>query len=69
MSHLRLVPPLATETAPTTPAIPAQRTAPEPHPAPWEDPKVALLFFEAASGLCLCRGCAMRRHPSYGATN
>jgi len=58
MSHLRLVPPLpATEASEV--AVPAQRT-------PYDDPKVALLFFQAASGLCLCRDCSMRRHPAYG---
>lgn len=59
MSHLRLVPPLPAEPAATA-GVPAQRT-------PWDDPKVATLFFEAASGICLCRDCSMRRHPSYGA--
>ena len=59
MSHLRLVPPLPAET-PATVDVPAQRT-------PYHDPKVALLFFQAASGICLCRECSMRRHPSYGA--
>lgn len=56
MSHLRLVPPLPAD----APAETAER-------APWHDPKVAVLFFEAASGLCLCRPCSMRRHPSYEA--
>jgi hypothetical protein len=61
MSHLRLVPP---------PAGPAPGTAPVTAPAParpWDDPKVARLFFQAASGLCLCRDCAMKRHPAYAA--
>jgi hypothetical protein len=57
MSHLRLVPPPADATPAT---VPAQRT-------PWDDPKVARLFFQAASGLCLCRDCTMKRHPAYGA--
>ena len=55
MSHLRLVPPLPAEDA---------------VPAPWsafDDPKVALAFFEAASGVCLCRECSKARHPAYGA--
>jgi hypothetical protein len=56
MSHLRLVPPLADP----TPATAAETT-------PWDDPKVARVFFQAASGLCLCRDCAMKRHPAYGA--
>jgi hypothetical protein len=75
MSHLRLVPPLPQpRTAPAAETdvqatmgtawagagVPAQRT-------PYDDPKVALLFFQAASGLCLCRACAKQRHPAYGA--
>lgn len=75
MSHLSLVPPLPqprtapepeTTREPTAGtswaerAVPAQRT-------PYDDPKVALLFFQAASGLCLCRSCAKERHPAYGA--
>ena len=67
MSHLRLVPPLRDD-APATPATPvsggmekALRTT------PYDDPKVvALSFFQAASGICLCRACSMKRHPSYG---
>jgi len=55
MSHLRLVPPLPRE--------PADDTR-EAHP--WDDPKVARLFFQAASGLCLCRECTKARHPAYG---
>lgn len=51
MSHLRLVPPLAAKPAETT---------------PYDDPKVALMFFQAASGLCLCRECTKRRHPAFG---
>jgi hypothetical protein len=56
MSHLRLVPP---------PAGPTPATAPER--TPWDDPKVARMFFQAASGLCLCRACTMKRHPAYAA--
>jgi hypothetical protein len=63
MSHLRLVPPLAetteTDTVATV-AVPEQRK-------PWDDPKVATLLFQAASGICLCRACTMERHPAYGA--
>ncbi|MDQ1712714.1 MAG: hypothetical protein QOE45_2164 [Frankiaceae bacterium] len=54
MSHLRLVPPLAGESTEASAAT------------PWEDPKVARMFFQAASGVCLCRGCSMKRHPAYG---
>jgi hypothetical protein len=72
MSHLSLVPPV-TETAPApaharasvagVPSVPAQR---KPGSA-WEDPNVvALSFFQAASGLCLCRSCSMKRHPAFG---
>lgn len=57
MSHLRLVPPLPAETV----AVPAQRT-------PYgDDKKAALAFFQAASGVCLCRDCTKLRHPAYGA--
>jgi hypothetical protein len=63
MSHLRLVPPPA-PTAPTAPTadetVPAQRN-------PWDDPKVATLLFQAATGICLCRECTKVRHPAYGA--
>ncbi len=53
MRHLTLVP------------APAETTA---EPSPFEDPRVvALSFFQAASGLCLCRECSMKRHPSYAA--
>jgi hypothetical protein len=60
MSHLRLVPPLAPDTKPDTSpdAVPEQRN-------PWDDPVVARLFFQAASGLCLCRDCAKERHPAF----
>jgi hypothetical protein len=63
MSHLRLVPSLPAEpTGETggTVEAPAPRT-------PWDDPKVALAFFQQASGMCLCRKCTMERHPAYGA--
>lgn len=52
MSHLRLVPP----------------PAPTPvEPSPYEDlTVVALSFFQAASGICLCRECSMKRHPAFG---
>jgi len=53
MRHLRLVPPLPADT--------------EPDATPYHDPKVALMFFQAASGICLCRDCSMKRHPAYGA--
>jgi hypothetical protein len=62
MSHLRLVPPpapTADDTVVATPVVPAQRQ-------PWDDPKVATLFFQAASGICLCRECTKQRHPAYG---
>ena len=54
MSHLRLVPPL-----PAEPADSAEAT-------PYDDPKVARMFFQVASGLCLCRDCTKRRHPAFG---
>ena len=73
MSHLRLVPPL-----PAEPAVPEQqngrggvwgpRLAEEPGvgaPGGQSD-KVALLFFQAATGMCLCRDCTKRRHPAFG---
>lgn len=68
MSHLRLVPPLADD-APATPL--AEPVAERPGTAwastPYDDPKVvALSFFQVASGICLCRACSMKRHPSYG---
>ena len=56
MSHLRLVPPLPA-------SEPAEHTA----RTPYDDLKVARMFFQAASGICLCRECSMRRHPAYGA--
>ncbi|HEV2891344.1 MAG TPA: hypothetical protein VGX28_13300 [Frankiaceae bacterium] len=68
MSHLRLVPPLAADVPAESPFA-APRTAPSIplQPSPFDDPKVvALSFFQAASGLCLCRACSMKRHPSYG---
>ncbi|HEX8002183.1 MAG TPA: hypothetical protein VF519_05775 [Mycobacteriales bacterium] len=82
MSHLRLVPPLpvdgaaaapvATHAAPALHAAPAAPAAPAV-PAPraplsaYDDPNVvALSFFQSASGICLCRACSMKRHPSYG---
>lgn len=70
MSHLRLVPPLP---AAETPVVPAsrpelgERLATRAPNTAWDDPKVvALSFFQAASGVCLCRACSMKRHPSYG---
>ncbi len=62
MSHLRLVPPPAPTAGETvTETVPAQRK-------PWDDdPKVATMFFQAASGICLCRECTKERHPAYGA--
>jgi hypothetical protein len=59
MSHLRLVPPLPPE--------PDEVVAETALGAPYDDPKVALMFFQAASGLCLCRACTMARHPAFGA--
>ena len=58
MSHLRLVPPLPAETSETA-VVPEQRR-------PYDDPAVALAFFQAASGICLCRECSKARHPAYG---
>jgi hypothetical protein len=52
MRHLSLVPPLPED----------DRAV-----APYADPKVALAFFQAASGICLCRDCSKKRHPAYGA--
>lgn len=70
MSHLRLVPPPAPSgDAPSSPsnAVPSQRVAPPAEQAPYDDPTVvALSFFQAASGLCLCRPCSQRRHPAFG---
>ncbi len=60
MPHLRLVPPPAADTAPAATAVP------EPRPAP-ESEDVAYAFFQASSGLCLCRQCTKERHPAYGA--
>jgi len=54
MSHLRLVPPLPEEPAETTPPLPST------------DDNVRLMFFQAASGICLCRECTKRRHPAFG---
>jgi len=70
MSHLRLVPPLPAAPAPTM-TLPraerGERLATRAPGSPWDDPKVvALSFFQSASGVCLCRACSMRRHPSYG---
>jgi hypothetical protein len=51
-------------------AVPAPRTSPEDEPmpaTPYDDPNVALMFFQAASGVCLCRSCTKQRHPAYGA--
>lgn len=63
MSHLRLVPPMD-DTA-TDDVAPRGRTP--VRTTPYDDPKVvALSFFQSASGLCLCRACSMKRHPSYG---
>jgi hypothetical protein len=66
MSHLRLVAPPAPTAGETTdettagsPVVPAQRQ-------PWDDPKVATLLFQAATGICLCRACTKERHPAYG---
>jgi hypothetical protein len=57
MSHLRLVPPLPADTADDAAGG-----------RPWAaDPAAARQLFQAASGLCLCTGCAKRRHPAYGA--
>lgn len=51
MSHLRLVPPLASD---------------DTEPAPFADAESrALAFFQAASGLCLCRDCTKARHPAF----
>lgn len=63
MRHLSLVPPLTEQpaAAPAAVAVPAQRMPYE------DDPKVALGFFQAATGLCLCRECTKKRHPAYGA--
>jgi hypothetical protein len=55
MSHLRLVPPLPSDDRQPAPAYPG-------------DSVVALAFFQAASGICLCRECSMARHPAYSAT-
>lgn len=61
MSHLSLVPPLPAD---ATPAEPARAV-----PRAYDDPKVvALNFFQAASGICLCRTCSMKRHPAYATT-
>lgn len=57
MRHLRLVPP---------PADTSAGSLAEPDATPYHDPKVALLFFQAASGICLCRDCTRKRHPAYG---
>lgn len=60
MSHLSLVPPPA-DAAPTAAAPPAQRTS------AFDDANVvALSFFQAASGICLCRSCSQKRHPAFG---
>jgi hypothetical protein len=62
MPHLRLVPPLA-----PADAVPSPRVAPPAEQAAYDDPTVvALSFFEAASGLCLCRSCSKKRHPAFG---
>ena len=61
--------PRAVPGVPVVPVVPAAREplATRPAGSPWDDPKVvALSFFQAASGVCLCRACSMRRHPSYG---
>lgn len=55
MSHLRLVPPL-----PSDDQQPASPYA--------GDSVVALAFFQAASGICLCRECSMARHPAFSGT-
>lgn len=65
MRHLSLVPqptetPAAAAVVPAA-VVPAQRTPYE------DDPTVALAFFQASSGLCLCRECTKQRHPAYGA--
>ncbi len=78
MSHLRLVPPpvdVPASRAPFAPRGAGDQAAGDAHPAPsipvqpspFDDPTVvALSFFQAASGICLCRPCSMKRHPSYG---
>ncbi len=58
MSHLRLVPPLPPE--------PDEVVAATALGAPYDDPQVALGFFQLASGICLCRECTKARHPAYG---
>lgn len=64
MSHLSLVPPLP-DARPTAP----RAATPRALPRAYEDPKVvALGFFQAASGICLCRTCSMKRHPAYATT-
>jgi hypothetical protein len=64
MRHLSLVPPLATE----VPVAPTAKTAVVPMQRPaFEDHTDALAFFQAASGVCLCRDCTKLRHPAYGA--
>jgi hypothetical protein len=62
MSHLRLVPPLPASSPDEVASgaqVPAQRT-------PYGDKTEALAFFQAASGVCLCRECSKTRHPAYG---
>ena len=58
MPHLRLVPPLPPQADEVVDGVVG---------APEDDAKVvALRFFQAASGICLCRECTMARHPAYG---
>lgn len=69
MSHLRLVPPPAPEANVPAARNATSRTAAERRSAidAYDDPTVvALSFFQAASGICLCRACSMKRHPAYG---
>lgn len=67
MSHLRLVPPLPVDEVPAVPTPRSERLASRAPGSAWDDPKVvALSFFQAASGVCLCRPCSRKRHPSYG---
>ena len=60
MSHLRLVPPLPAEDAADGTADCTEGTT------GYHDPKVALLMFQADSGVCLFRACSRRRYPAYG---
>lgn len=60
MSHLRLVPPLPTQPVSGEADVPAQRL-------PYDAENVALAFFQAASGICLCRECTKQRHPAFAA--